>query len=1193
MYLKRLDICGFKTFAAKTEVEFTPGFMGVVGPNGSGKSNLTDAIRYCLGEQSAKVLRATRQEDLIFAGTSQRHQAPFCSVTATFDNSDGVFPIDFAEVAITRKTTRDGDSQYFLNKTACRQRDIHELLMGSGIGPGSFSVLGNKEINNVLSSDPRERRMMLEETAGTNRYRFRKKEALRKLEQTKQNLVRLNDIMVEVDRSVAESEKALERYKKYKAAQDEYKGLELQLAWAQHNELTGQTEACRVQTQEAQSLSQAADAHESELRASLAQQEVQQQETLSQMEALQSALTGQAAELAACKASFDGLFEQDRQLEITAKAASQRLENAAKRMQERQSAYAEVQSGLPELERLLQASKEQLRECRRLWENCPTASAAELAAARSHIAKLEEKLRQLEAQKAGQQARAEQEEQRLSAIGLEIARISKELPEIEDKSGELAEAQELIAETAERQQQLAQEKLRLKEEINQTSQKKGQAEQLRMQYHLKVQEYEGSVSRRIGMPDAQRTVLSWRDDDVIGAVAELITVRQGLETALEAALGGRMFDIITSNRQGTARLIERLKHERLGRVTFWPLDLVQKETKRQDLPSVKGFVGWAIDLIDFSPELRPVLQQMIGGTVVMQDMNAAYALFDKCAGRRPHVVTLAGEYLSPAGSVTGGSLKTDRAGLLKRKRLLEDSLVLRQKQENELRTLSERLTELQGQYRQTEADLEKATQDNREARRMLADLEAEQRRLQRDREQVESSIRTLEKEQKELSLRADSREQSAQTLEQSLQNLEAELREGQERLEKVQELDIRQAAERERLRQDVMKAEMDNNESQRRLDEKKRELESLRGRLREIEEDSALARRELDEANKERQGIEGKGQSLKARIAELEEQLAGQNSQLDGYREQSAQGQARILELRAQHDAAAKEARVRGEKYHRLLSELDSLQDSLAAVRERLGESLEDGQAPDLSHFDRDKSLARSRYLQNVLANFGSVNLGAVEEYERLKERQTELRDNISDLESASESLKETIQEMDKASVVQFRKAFESVNATFGRIFKEIFQGGWGRLQLTDPEDLLESGVDIVACPPGKKMQNLALFSSGERTLAASAFLLSLLTYKPSPIVVFDELDAPLDDTNVEKIAKRLRDFSASSQFLVITHNRKTMEYADRLYGVTMEEPGVSRMISVELRDVESSGLVGDGSSAESMEAVQSVPMGA
>ncbi|MDO5296782.1 MAG: chromosome segregation protein SMC [bacterium] len=1193
MYLKRLDIYGFKTFAAKTEVEFTPGFMGVVGPNGSGKSNLTDAIRYCLGEQSAKVLRASRQDELIFAGTPQRHSAPFCSVTATFDNSDGAFPLDFAEVAITRKTTRDGDSQYYINKTSCRQRDIHELLMGSGIGPGSFSVLGNKEINNVLSSDPRERRLMLEETAGTNRYRFRKKEALRKLEQTKQNLTRLNDIMVEVDRSVEESEKALARYRKYKEAQDELKGLELKLAWAQHSELTGQLENCSRETAEAQLLSQNADTRENELGASLAQLEMQQQENIAQMQSLQKALTGQAADLAACKASFDGLFEQDRQLEISARAASQRLESAGRRMQERQNAYLSVQNGLPELERELQNSKDRLQECRRLLENCPSASAAELAAARSHIAKLEGKLRQLETQKAGQQARAEQDERRLSAIKEEIARIAGELPEIADKSAALSEAQALIAETAERQQQLNAEKERLKSEIAQNRQKSEQAEQLRLQYHRKVQEYEGSVNQRFGMPEAQRTVLGWRDAGVVGAVAELIKVRPGMETALEAALGGRMFDIITEDRQAASRLIDRLKRERLGRVTFWPLDLVQKDTRRQDLPPVKGLVGWAMDLIEFSPELRPVLHQMIGGTVVMQDMNSAYVLYDKCGGRRPHVVTLAGEYLSPAGSVTGGSLKTDRAGLLKRKRLLEDNLELRSKQEEQLRSLSSILSGLQSKYRQAENDLEKATQDNREARRMLADLESEQRRLQRDREQVEHNIKRLEKEQLEISQRSDSREQTAQSLEQTLQQLESELRQGQDQLAQVQELDNQRSLERERRRQEVMQAEMRNNENLRKLEEKKRELESLRGRIKEIEEDSALARRELEQATAQRQGIEGKGQELKARIAELEAQLTGQNGQLDAYRAKSAQAKEEISRIKKEHEIASREARTRGEKYHRLLSELENLQANLETVRERLGDSLSTGEAPDLSHFDREKSLSRSRQLQIVLANFGSVNLGAVEEYERCLERQTELRENISDLESASESLKETIQEMDKASVAQFQKAFDSVNATFGRIFKEIFQGGWGRLQLTDPEDILESGVDIVACPPGKKLQNLALFSSGERTLAASAFLLSLLTYKPSPIVVLDELDAPLDDSNVEKIAKRLREFSASSQFLVITHNRKTMEYADRLYGVTMEEPGVSRMLSVELRDVESGNLTGETSMEGASGPFQPALMGA
>lgn len=1180
MYLKRLDISGFKTFAAKTEVEFTPGFMGVVGPNGSGKSNLTDAIRYCLGEQSAKVLRATRQEELIFAGTPQRNAAPGCSVTATFDNSDGSFPLDFAEVAITRRTTRDGDSQYFINRTACRQRDIHELLMGSGIGPGSFSVLGGKEINNVLSSDPSERRMMLEETAGTNRYRFRKKEALRKLTQTKQNLVRLNDILVEVDRNVEESAKALERYKKYKAAQDELKELEYNLACSELHELGQKVESCQSSTEQARQESERADAAEQQLTAKLTDLESVHQGVLSQIEALQSELLDHNSELAASKASFDGLFDQATQCEITAKAASQRLQNAAQRLQERQQALDAVQASLPTLQEDLQQAQLRLQESRRLLEECPGASQTELISARNNITRLEDKLRKLESQRAGQKARAEQDELRLQSLRQDIERIAHELPEVEDNSDDIASLQETIAAAKEQQDELAQRKEALKATMTQLRREGEQAEQMRLQYNRKVQEYEGSVNQRFGMPEAQRAVLNWHDDDVVGAIGELITVKKGLETAMEAALGGRLFDIVTTERQATTRLVERLKRERLGRVTFWPLDLVQHDNRRLEVTRVSGWIGWALDLIEFSPELKPVLSQMIGNTVVMQDMHSAYQLYDHCGGRRPHVVTLAGEYLSPAGSLTGGTLKTDRAGLLKRKRLLEENIDLRAQQDAILQKCAQRFQQLQAEYRQTETDLEKSVQTTREARTKLADMEAENRRLQRDREQVQRNIERLEKERQDIDQRAEDFSSAAKSLEESLQSLETELTQAQGKLADVQQRETERTIEREKLRQQVAQCELNSAENQRKLEERKREIESLRGRQREIEEDSALARHELDEAEKTRQDLGNKGQELQKRIGELEGSLQGENAKLNEYRQQSEQSQGIIQQCRAEREQAAKEARRLGESFHRQLSELETLQASLDEVQEKLQEHHGNSLQPDLSNFDIEKSKAQSRRLQSFLANFGGVNMGAVDDYERYSKRQQELRTNITDLESASESLETIIAEMDKASISRFKAAFEAVNQTFGHIFKEIFQGGWAKLELTDPEDLLDSGVDIVACPPGKKLQNLMLFSSGERTLAASAFLLALLTHKPSPIVVFDELDAPLDDSNVEKIARRLRDFSKSSQFLVITHNRKTMEYADRLYGVTMEEPGVSRLLSVELRDIDSDNLTGETAGA-------------
>ncbi len=1177
MYLKRLELFGFKTFATRTDVEFTPGFMGVVGPNGSGKSNLTDAIRYCLGEQSMKVLRASKQDELVFAGNPTRHAAPFCSVTAVFDNSDGSLPLDFAEIAITRKTSREGESQYSINKLPCRQRDVHELLMGSGIGPGSFSVLGRKEVDMVLSSDPGERRMMLEETAGTNRYRFRKKEALRKLNQTRQNLTRLNDLLAEADRNLEESKKAVERYRRYKNAQDQLGELEYRLAWSELSDLSVKVEESRKASVQAQQLSLQADEREAELTRQLTDLEQSYRQHSEMLNVLQADLLTRSNELSAAKASFEGLFQQATQLEVTAKAAQQRLENSVRRLQEREIEYKQVLGALPQLEEAYTKAQTDLAERRAALQQCPTTSNSGLREAKEQVERLEKRRLQLESLQVGQRVRAEQEQLRVESIREEIAKLVDAMPQVQDYSKELAEVQESIAATGEREGQLGEEKQKLHAHLQGMRRRRDELDKVRRPLRTRVLELESILEERVGLPMAVRSLMRWRAEGVIGVLGELIKVKPGLETALEAALGGHISDVVTADRQVASRLIDRLKRERTGRVTFWPLDLERQDYRGLSLPSVRGIVGRAMELIEYDPSLRPVLNQILGNTVVMEDMDSAYALYDKCQGRRPHVVTVQGEYLSPTGSVTGGTMKGDRAGMLSRNGQLREERERLDKLEIEMKSINEREIEVVKRLGVMEKELEKTVQENRTARRRLADLEAEGRRQQQDRAHWQDSIDRLESERGTLQQHLGDRENEAKSLEEQWQQLESDTASVQERLNQAQQLEEQRIVEREKIRQSVLQAELAWNDSSRNLEEKRKELERLSGRQTEIKEDSVQAEQEWREAVEQRQTLDKQGNELEARITQLESGLAEQNQRLADYRLRNEKEDKNIIELRAAQAAANKEARQRGEHYHRCQTELEALESNLLEVRARIKASAEDGEevreVPDLSGFDVEKSRLQARKLKTYLDNFEGVNTGALVDYQRFLDRQQELQSNITDLQTASDSLETIISEMDKASVTRFQATFKEVNATFGAIFKEIFQGGWARLELTNPDDLLDSGVDIVACPPGKKLQNLLAFSTGERTLAASAFLLALLTHKPSPIVVLDELDAPLDDSNVEKIAVRLREFSKSSQFLVITHNRKTMEFADRLYGVTMEEPGVSRLLSVELRNVESGNL--------------------
>lgn len=1149
--------------------------MAVVGPNGSGKSNLTDAVRYCLGEQSSKVLRASKLEELVFAGTPERPGAQFSEVTAVFDNSDGHLAVDFSEVAITRRTTRDGDSQFFINKAACRRRDVHELLMGSGIGPGSFSVLGSKEVDMVLSSDPKERRQMLEETAGTNRYRFRKNEASRRLEQTRQNVVRLHDILTEVTASASESHKAVDRCHRYKKAQQQLRELDINLSQANYNAIKQQNAQASLALDEAQRLSIQADQYEQETNAALEAVEQARTQRQEQHQQILQVVAQLREQLSSSKASHEALFRQAKQIEQNSRSAGARLDNIQERWQERQKELVLLRAALPELNDQAQQAAEQLQQLQQQFEACPQVRSGNTAEIRAKLAQLDRRRSQLQARQESLKARNEQYQQRQQEAEMQASAYLQEAqpsPTAALSAEEVTKAQTASLQAAEEEQQTAKQGQALRQSIIQTRTKRQETEKRRRPLATRVMELEAVLEDRVGLPPAVRTVLNWRESGTIGVIAELIKTKPGLEAAMEAALGGRLSDIVTEDRQAASRLIDRLKRERAGRVTFWPLDLERRELEPIALPTQQGVVGQAMNLISFPSNLRPVLSQMLGQTVIMQDLPSALALYDKCRGRRPHLVTLQGEHLSPIGAVTGGAIKGDRSGMLVRRQQLDtarQTLEDLDTQVSDLIKLEETQTQ---QLAQAELALTKAREATRHSRQQVADLQAELHRHDQDALRAAQAAEKLQAEAAQLKQRIETQNAELATLEQNQNTIEDEWDQLRSQLTRSQEEDAEIQLQRERLRRQILDANLTTSKAAQALEDKNRQIAELQKRCEELLEDKQQANDEISQAGEMRGQIDLEEQQLQQSIAELTASLAKQEVSVADYKEQYEQQDAQQKALRQQQALASKKARELGEKLRALETEQHASQLSLRQAEQQLAELNITEAAPTPPDFDLAKSEAQARRLRGYLENFGSVNLGAIEDYERLSARQQQLTEQISDLEQASASFTSIMQEMDRASVLEFKKVFAEVNKTFGRLFSEIFAGGWARLELQNPDDWLESGVEIIACPPGKKMQNLMLFSSGERALAAIAFLLSLLTHKPSPVVVLDELDAPLDDSNVEKIAARLKEYSASTQFLVITHNRKTMEYADRLYGVTMEEPGVSKLLSVELCGSEGQG---------------------
>lgn len=1183
MHLKRLELFGFKTFSKKTVIEYPQGFMAVVGPNGSGKSNLTDAIRFCLGESQVKALRATKLDELIFAGTPDKQPAPFCEVTVVFDNEDGTLPMNLSEVAITRRLTRDGGSKFSLNGTTCRLKDIHEMLMGSGVGPGSFFVLGGKEVDRVLSNDPKDRRMMLEETASVNRYRFRKKEAARKLDQTEDNLIRLNDILKEVGEQLGESKRQLQRYERYKASKDELANLQRRVALHDVTSLRSKAQSLHRQVTEIQEKMALAKEQESVAREAMEGISTEKEAADREREKLSAQLSALRERTGANKAAKDSLEARRQQLRNLIKNACSHVDTGAGRVESQMKLLGQLSSRRSELNTELERSRQHLQmvaeELGRLPSEAGGEEASELRNRKDSFLKRKQLLTEEASRDLAEEAadfdrkeelqfrRLELEEQKEGKSGEEETVEFFDLEAVETEYRELKEKVEKLKERRDEFQGDLVEQIANGREL----------ENHRRPLVGRIAEFEALAEDRSSLPPSVRAVLSWKDPGVVGLVGELIKVPTGLEEAFQAALGGSVNNIITQDKRTASGLISELKSQRAGRCTFWPLDLRRSSGRKPDIPDRRGVIGWALELLGYPSEIEPVLQQLLGRTVIMEDMPTALALYERCYGSRPHLVTKGGEYLNPSGALTGGARRNNRSGVLAaRSKLNQARQDLAALEQASIRVV-QKIEKLQNQVEETEGALRRRQEKLQELAAQLVQGRAQDQELSRRKERLEGELARLDSEIEKLLERQQLREKRKDAREKEMFRLGTELESLETELATFQQQETELSQKREAMRTERMQAELRVERAQERIADVERERTREEERLNDLRGDRARSEQDLARSREGLAAIDDEEKRLSAEAEDLVKRVELKTEELKKVRLSHQEIDEKAERLNKDFARAAGQLQKHNAELHRIELERTKVTTQYEDSINRLSDGKTDPeelvklaeQTEPLSPEEMIGSKTRIGHLKHFLDNFGGVNLGAREDYERLHERFTGLETQIKDLVEGKDSLEKIMRELDQATTQLFQETFARVNDTFGRLFTDMFGGGHAKLVLCDPEDPLDSGVDIVACPPGKRQQNMMLMSSGERALSAIAFLMSLLACKPSPIVILDELDAPLDERNVEKVATRLLEFSANSQFLVVTHNRKTMEFADRLYGVTMTEPGVSRVLTVELAEVE------------------------
>lgn len=1184
MYLKQMELTGFKSFRERTKIALEPGVCCIVGPNGSGKSNISDALRWVLGEQSARSLRGGRLEDVIFSGSKKHKPVGMAEVSITLDNSDGHLNLPFTEVVITRRAFRSGQSEYLINNQHCRLKDISSLFLDSGMGLEGISLIGQGQIHSLIAARPEELRTLVEEAAGIIKYRNRKRESQRKLGETESHLQRVGDIIAELEQRLGPLQEQAERAREYLSLTEERDEIEIGLSLRILGEAA--QKLAEIQAVMDEAASQALEGETSRLAID------------AQAEALGQKLNLLDEELASLQEGYFQLQNESEKSSSRQKVLTAQKENTHKeaerltgrlgQIQEQEAALIQEEQNLEDQAQALKAEIAE-REKRLLQDEGDEESR------RQGIALLEEKL---------EEAKAEAFEQaNLLADCRNRLRYQQQLQDhdaaaktrlLADQQALAQAAQALKEEEAGLEQALAEKSAALKQaeshwEDCQKEQQKSQAVITALAQEETACRYERqSLGSRLTMleemsqsgegyfPGVRSILQAMRNKEsqirgVVDVIARLIEVPEAYTTAIETYLGAALQNIVTMDEKSARAAIEYLKSRKGGRATFLPLDII-KPRKKGDFSQVlrnKGVLGRASQLVECPDQVRPAVEFLLHNLLVVEDLPTA-SKAAKILQYRHSVVTLDGDMLNPGGSLSGGSANTRNQDLLgKRRRLLQSR--------QELAALEEKLAE-QGRAlakaREAAAlwdeGAEKAGNALAEANRALGELEEEKQQLSLKRNLQSQQEELIRQELKELMLRenlalseTEEINEEAARQEQAYAVLHAEIDRIQEELGKKRGSHHAEQADLTQYKVELARAQ----QSLVALKENIKRIAKSRGDLLWEQEEQGA---DLEAAQKELAECSGLLIEEKARFEALEQELAERAGLLESRRQGLSGESARLKELEAESRLKAKEIAQWQERLHQQELKKARLetewQNEEAKLEEKIGCTFEEAQAAHGEHpLSKTAMSNRLSQLNRGIKALGAVNIGAIEEYAELEERYAFLTEQSQDLRDAKISLDRVIGEMDAIMSSRFKSTFQALSREFHKAFVRLFNGGEAALFLTEPEDILSTGVELMVKPPGKRVANYNLLSGGEKALCGIALMFAVLAVRPTPFCVMDEVDSSLDEANVERFGEYLKELSQNTQFVMISHRQGTMEAASSLWGITMEEEGISKIISVRL----------------------------
>ena len=1180
MYLKRMELQGFKSFADRTVLEFKPGITSVIGPNGSGKSNISDAIRWVLGEQSMKSLRGSKSEDIIFAGTQARKSLGFAEVSIVIDNSDGKLPVEYTEVTVTRKLYRSGETGYFINKTPCRLKDILELFMDTGIGKDGYSIIGQGKIDEILSNKSEDRRHIFEEAAGIVKYRTRKQESEKKLEQTKLNLLRINDILAEIESSIEPLKLQADKAKQFLDLREELKSIEVGLFVHNINTYKEKLEQLVNDMDILTSQKESEDDKMQELQTRKENLRTAIDEITSQIEQVQN--LG---------------FESSNKIEkINSEIGinNERIQNNERNIVRLRTEIEEVKARILDLE---EEQKQKLEKKTSLGSNKQKFE-SELKQKEAELAELTQKLSskelEIEDQKqlveanndkkyelAGEintlDANFENLEKRKKQVQNEISSAISELDLARGDKQELSKGfYELEAKRNTASKNLESKQTAKNESLSKIKQYEDEVAKLEYNQRMKQARHQFLVETEKEKEGYNKTVksllISCEKDSALnkgihGVLANLISVNKEYEVAIEMCLGQALQNIVTETEQDAKKLIEYLRKNSLGRASFLPITSV-KGRKLEKLTQMEGVIGIASDLIKADKKYEQIILNLLGRTVIVKDMDTAINLAkrDKYSFR---IVTLQGDIISATGSISGGSVQQKSVNILGRSREIEElekelnkiaKQIEQKKQEkeeyaNSIGDLIEETAKLEKDLQETDIVYATEKQKMVAIEENIARLEARRDKLKQEEKDIEvqkeqnrgqkaekeaqaveftKQIDELNKVIEEFAINNKDNQKYIDDLNFDITNLKISVSSFDESENSIDEIVERIKQDIENNNKSVEMKSKNIEETQKDNENLKISIENLQNQIEQIKENVANSTTKVEELKQERTMQNDK-------LAKTEEDISNEFNLLEGLKEQ-------ILKLDV--------------KKAKLEQEIQEITDELWEEYELTPNNTDDYPKPNTVA----TAQKRVNELKAQIKDLGSINIDSIEEYKKTKERYDFMSEQRLDLENTAAKLRKIINEMLNTMQVQFREKFDIISKNFNEVFVELFGGGKAELILEDENNILECGIDIRVQPTGKKLQNMMLLSGGEKAFTAIALLFAILKMNPAPFCILDEIEAALDDVNVYRFAEYLKKFCKETQFLVITHRKGTMEAADTVYGVTMEENGVSKLLSIKLK---------------------------